>query len=76
MDLIGAPAFSKEFVVSGTCTQNLHGMCEALYKPDMVNSFCWCYHAENVYQQSSIDYWLGTRRVVRSFISISSLCCG
>lgn len=36
MDLIGAPVFSDDFVVSGTCTQNLHGMCEALYKPDMV----------------------------------------
>lgn len=35
MDLIGAPCFSSDFSVSGTCTQNLHGMCEALYKPDM-----------------------------------------
>jgi hypothetical protein len=36
MDLIGAPVFTKDFVVSGTCTQNLHGMCEALYKPLLV----------------------------------------
>lgn len=36
MDLIGAPVFSQDFVVSGTCTSNLHGMCEAMYKPDMV----------------------------------------
>lgn len=35
MDLIGAPISTDEFVVSGTCTQNLHGMCEALYRPDM-----------------------------------------
>lgn len=34
MDLIGAPVVEKEFVVSGTCTGNLFGMCEALYKPD------------------------------------------
>jgi 20S proteasome subunit beta 3 len=35
MDLIGAPVFTKDFVVSGTCTSNLHGMCESLYRPDM-----------------------------------------
>eukprot|EP01035_Chromulina_nebulosa_P019110 gene19110-24944_t len=35
MDLIGAPVFSDDFTVSGTCTQNLHGMCEALYRPNM-----------------------------------------
>jgi 20S proteasome subunit beta 3 len=36
MDLIGAPVFTNDFVVSGTCTANLHGMCESLYRPDMV----------------------------------------
>ena len=35
MDLIGAPVFTDDFCVSGTCTPNLHGMCEALYRPDM-----------------------------------------
>mmetsp|Transcript_3795 Transcript_3795/g.9825 ORF Transcript_3795/g.9825 Transcript_3795/m.9825 type:complete len:205 (-) Transcript_3795:136-750(-) len=35
MDLIGAPVFANDFVVSGTCTSNLHGMCESLYRPDM-----------------------------------------
>lgn len=35
MDLIGAPVFSNDFVVSGTCTSNLHGMCEAMYRPNM-----------------------------------------
>jgi 20S proteasome subunit beta 3 len=39
MDLIGAPMFSKEFVVSGTCKANLHGTCEALFRPDMVHFF-------------------------------------
>jgi len=37
MDLIGAPVFAEDFVVSGTCTSNLHGMCEALYKKEMVS---------------------------------------
>lgn len=35
MDLIGAPVFAEDFVVSGTCSENLHGTCEAFYKPDM-----------------------------------------
>jgi 20S proteasome subunit beta 3 len=35
MDLIGAPIFTKDFVVSGTCTQNMHGMCESLYRPNL-----------------------------------------
>eukprot|EP01031_Cornospumella_fuschlensis_P028264 gene28264-34130_t len=35
MDLIGAPVFAADFVVSGTCTPNLHGTCEALFRPDM-----------------------------------------
>ena len=35
MDLIGAPVYTDDFVVSGTCTANLYGMCETLYKPDL-----------------------------------------
>jgi 20S proteasome subunit beta 3 len=35
MDLIGAPVYTDDFVVSGTCTGNMYGMCETLYKPDM-----------------------------------------
>ena len=35
MDLIGAPVYTDDFVVSGTATGNMYGMCETLYKPDM-----------------------------------------
>ena len=35
MDLIGAPVYTNDFVVGGTCTANMYGMCETLYKPDM-----------------------------------------
>jgi len=35
MDLIGAPVHTKDFVVTGTCTGNMYGMCETLYKPNM-----------------------------------------
>mmetsp|Transcript_17391 Transcript_17391/g.25116 ORF Transcript_17391/g.25116 Transcript_17391/m.25116 type:complete len:205 (+) Transcript_17391:60-674(+) len=34
-DLIGATVKTDDYVVSGTCTGNLHGMCETLFKPDM-----------------------------------------
>ena len=36
MDLIGAPVFTDDFLVCGTCTANLHGMCESMYRPNMV----------------------------------------
>lgn len=42
LDLIGAPVFTDDFVVSGTCTSNLHGMCESLYRPDMVGLLFLC----------------------------------
>ena len=36
MDLIGCPMVTDDFVVSGTCTEQLYGMCESLWRPDMV----------------------------------------
>lgn len=36
-DLIGAPVVTDDFVVGGTCTNNLYGMCESLYRPNMVS---------------------------------------
>lgn len=35
MDLIGCPNEPDDFVVSGTCSEQLYGMCEALWEPDM-----------------------------------------
>ena len=35
MDLIGAGVSEDTFVVSGTCTGNLYGMCESLYRPNL-----------------------------------------
>uniref|UniRef100_A0A7S2EKL8 Proteasome subunit beta n=1 Tax=Trieres chinensis TaxID=1514140 RepID=A0A7S2EKL8_TRICV len=35
MDLIGCPVYADDFVVSGTATGNLYGMCESLYRKDM-----------------------------------------
>ena len=34
-DLIGAPNEPEDYVCSGTCSDSLHGMCEALWRKDM-----------------------------------------
>ena len=34
-DLIGCSMEPEDFVVTGTCSTQLYGMCEALWKPDM-----------------------------------------
>ncbi|OAD55362.1 Proteasome subunit beta type-3, partial [Eufriesea mexicana] len=35
MDLIGCISPSNDFVVGGTCSEQLYGMCESIYEPDM-----------------------------------------
>ena len=35
MDLIGCINFAKDFVVAGTSSPNLYGLCESLYEPDL-----------------------------------------
>ncbi|KAI9018454.1 nucleophile aminohydrolase [Hyaloraphidium curvatum] len=35
MDLIGALNFAKDFIVSGTAGQQLYGMAESLWEPDL-----------------------------------------
>jgi 20S proteasome subunit beta 3 len=35
LDLIGCPMVPGDFVVSGTCNEQMYGMCESLWVPDM-----------------------------------------
>jgi len=35
MDLIGAPVVTNDFVVGGTCNEQLYGVCEAMYRPNL-----------------------------------------
>lgn len=35
MDVIGAPVFIDSFLCGGTTSDELHGVCEAMYRPDM-----------------------------------------
>ncbi|MEJ1285359.1 proteasome (prosome macropain) subunit beta type 3 [Cricetulus griseus] len=34
-DLIGCPMVTDDFVVSGTCSEQMYGMCESLWEPNM-----------------------------------------
>ena len=35
-DLIGAGLFAEDFVLAGTSSEALYGLCESFYKPDLV----------------------------------------
>ncbi|EEB17210.1 proteasome subunit beta type, putative [Pediculus humanus corporis] len=35
MDLIGCPNMPEDFVVAGTCSEQLYGMCETLWEPNL-----------------------------------------
>jgi len=35
MDLLGAPVYTDNFMVAGTTSDQLHGVCEAMFRPDM-----------------------------------------
>ncbi|KAG6498195.1 hypothetical protein ZIOFF_046107 [Zingiber officinale] len=35
MDCLGAKELAKDFVVSGTASESLYGVCESMYKPNM-----------------------------------------
>lgn len=36
-DLIGQPCFCNDFAVIGTSNEQLYGMCETLWTPDLVS---------------------------------------
>lgn len=35
MDLIGCSNIPEDFVIAGTCSDQLYGMCEVLWQPDL-----------------------------------------
>lgn len=44
MDCLGCEMMTKDFVVAGTMEDALYGMCESLYRPDLVRLLCWIGH--------------------------------
>ena len=37
MDCLGCEMFTDDFVVAGTMEEALYGMCESMYRPNLVN---------------------------------------
>jgi 20S proteasome subunit beta 3 len=57
-DSIGCIDFAKDFIVSGTASDQLFGTCEGLWEPDLVRFLCLfigIYHADWVHMQSPDD---------------------
>lgn len=54
MDLIGCPMETKDFVVAGTCSEQLYGMCESLWKPDLVRLWVCNGYFSNIYRSQMI----------------------
>lgn len=44
LDLIGCPMITEDFVVSGTCTEQMYGMAESLWEPNLVMLFLAIFH--------------------------------
>jgi 20S proteasome subunit beta 3 len=71
-DSIGCIDFAKDFIVSGTASDQLFGMCEGLWEPDMVMlpSPCSLMLGESWLTFSKI----GTRRTLRVYITGAAEC--
>lgn len=54
-DLIGCPMVPSDFVVGGTCTEQLYGMCESLYRDNLVS-----WDAPIFQQRRELFYWICT----------------
>jgi 20S proteasome subunit beta 3 len=50
-DSIGCIDFAKDFIVSGTASEQLFGMCESLWEPDLVRNLspCLCLFASSCF---------------------------
>ena len=40
MDCLGAAESPKDYVVAGTAANEMHGLAEAYWRPDMVTKLC------------------------------------
>ncbi|WAR07493.1 PSB3-like protein, partial [Mya arenaria] len=65
LDLIGCPMVTEDFVVSGTCGEQMYGMCETLYKPnqepdDLFETISQC--LLNAVDRDAVSGW-GERRI-------------
>lgn len=67
MDLIGCIEEPEDFVVAGTCAEQLYGMCETLWKPEMEpdNLFeCISQALINAFDRDAISGWGATVYII------------
>lgn len=67
MDLIGCPNKPDDFVVVGTCAEQLYGMCETLWQPDMEPEKlfeCLAQAMVNAFDRDAISGWGATVYII------------
>lgn len=57
-DSIGCIDFAKDFIVSGTASEQLFGMCESLWEPDLVRG-TWRINDPGILAQTNVDVTQG-----------------
>lgn len=67
LDLIGCPMITEDFVVSGTCTEQMYGMAESLWEPDMEPDAlfeCISQALLNAVDRDAVSGWGGVVHVI------------
>uniref|UniRef100_A0A1B0DF29 Proteasome subunit beta n=1 Tax=Phlebotomus papatasi TaxID=29031 RepID=A0A1B0DF29_PHLPP len=67
MDLIGCPNVPNDFVVVGTCAEQLYGMCETLWEPDLGSNELFEVIAQsmvNAFDRDAISGWGATVYII------------
>lgn len=69
LDLIGCPMVTEDFVVSGTCAEQMYGMCESLWEPNMVRSLQNVVYIQYIYlsERTILSKRLNVKYVTFSF---------
>jgi 20S proteasome subunit beta 3 len=80
-DSIGCIDFAKDFIVSGTASDQLFGTCEGLWEPDLVRYtriYIRSVIADRLHYRSIADicHNLGTRGLIRDGFASASECGG
>ncbi|KAK1451759.1 proteasome component PUP3 [Colletotrichum paranaense] len=57
-DSIGCIDFAKDFIVSGTASEQLFGMCESLWEPDLVRGI-WRINDPGILAETNVDVTQG-----------------
>jgi 20S proteasome subunit beta 3 len=78
-DSIGCIDFAKDFIVSGTASDQLFGTCEGLWEPDLVSvPFVSCLYNPlcQDFLTCKLTIRIGPRRPFRDYLASAAECCG